>query len=1355
MKILFKHITSAFVKKEIELAEAGSLALSLLNFAVDKNIQIYHAGKNLDFWDNIVDVNFNNFTVDWGGYGSKISVEKLYDYFKFIYPGDENIDGKIKSKVNIKSKPFTLVKAFFEEDVDKDIIKQFLNLGGIIGFVEDLETELWVTKDKLIKEKKHEKSQPYMEGRDNDFIFMYEEDLKALFPQNVERTKQKRKIKEDILSKYYNAFEIVDSLVSNKKQFQALKKLLESGNKELIENGLSLLSALEDPYLLDTILLTVDFKIINGVTSINVNPLYKGLKTHIPYYNYVITAVLYFANSSSKRTEEIKRSFSNSLMIDIIDLKYLHCFKNIEFLFLSDSLNKISNLNDLPESWPLKKLHLIECVQLQDIDRLSIFPISDFDFGVSKFIKSFKALRDKKDETQKLELNIEALESLESLDGIQFYQSLERLKLCQNLKISDCSPLYKLINLKYIEGGRNISQCNNYEILFNNQNTSLSIVLDNWVDTALIKSEFLTKLYIHCDVMYDLEWLVGFPNLSDLTFYGKNLEDIGGLRHVKKLEKLRFQADKIKNLSGIENLNDLKSLNLRAKSIKHVDELSNLEKLEEFDFYDLDELISLEGFFRNKNLAKKVTNIDLSYATKVIKLGNLSLFEKLSTVYLRDLNSFNDLINDLNTSKSLNLLTIQGRNVKFNNPVICNFEVKIYNIDEIDLSNCGIQDLIIERCDFKNLSGIENMAKLKSLKILECEQLESLDGLKHLPSLKSIKLYFLSKLININAIRNIPSLEFLDFSYLPNVKNVSSLANLPNLIDFKNIENADFEVPLRLKRLDKEKVLSYKIKLAEIYKLDILFALKEQKEKIGDEENISRQEDKKLLNKIKKLLQTRDCRIIDTAIILLQSLNSETIINELLEGIDFSYNCFKLNALFSGNGPAQRYLNYALFGVLHCANSFEKWKKFNASIEELNLVIFEVAYLNQFINLKRIYFSNVNSFLVTIDLPNLEKLDLSFGDSWFSNPTNDRIFKFDSICNCKKIKEINIRDTIIKGDLTILENMFDLESIVLNYCNLNELNSFEPLKKATKLFNLNFNPWQKCVTPIKSLKGLENCRNIKSLIIEDTILEDTTALLELDKLEVIEIIGSKIKTMTLPKSLKHLKRLKLENSPIEKIIEIQVPELVDEIKLNCLNIENINFLKGVKEIKRLEIFNCSLLKDLKGLSTLQSVKEYGIRKCFNLIDVNDFLKLNILSWDFCFKKIPSNIIQNKVKHLVLNDLETLDGIEQFPEIEILNLAGSNIKDLNGIGKLKRLKYLNLHSCQNLTTLQGIEDLTSLNFLGINYTTNLSDINSLEKMIINVVLTKYSNLKKSDFPYHLQNSINHNSVASLYDDFYKV
>jgi hypothetical protein len=1346
MKILFQYITSAFVNKEIELAEAGSMARSLLNLAGNKQIEVYHAGKNIEFWDNIDDVDFDNLTVNWGGYGSRISVDNLYNYFKFVYPGDEIVDGRIKTKVKIKSKPFTLVKAFFEEDVDKDIINQFLNLGGNIGFTDDVETELWVTKDKWSKEKKIEKALPFEDERDGDFIFIAEEDLKLLFPVEKEKKERTRKtdVKEDVLAQWYSTTEIENSLVSNKTQFAALKRLLESEDKELIDNGLSLLSTFDDDYLIDTLLLPVDIQVMNDQSLFVPNSNYKGTKSGIPYFNYVITAILYFAGPNAKRAEQIKSSFSKSLQIDIVDLLYLQCFKNLESLFLKDSLKMIYDLDNLHESLPLKKLHLVDCSQIENIDRLVIFPITDFEFGISKNIKSFKALSGKLDLTKKLKLDFTKFQKLDSLEGLQFYQEVENIEFGWSFKIYDYSILLLLKKLRKLSGVKfHLTSNEDLSSLFLLKIPYLNLEISNWNNQISIQSEFLQELNIYCGEIFDLEWLVGFPNLTKLIIKSKNLVNIKGLRHVKKLLELEIYSSQLKSLSGIESLEFLSDLKLYAESLIHIDELSSLNALENFYFDDLNQLESFEGYFKNKNLTKNKSYLNLFKAPNLKRLGDLSLLKDLTEISFW---SFNEvLINDLNTSTSLKTINIRGTEIFINSPLVCGFEVHLSYFKKIDLSNSCIEHIIIESENIKNLAGIENMSHLRSLKIIDCENLESLDGLKQLSNIKSIYLKKLPKLNDIKALKELGSLEFISFGNLSEIKNTSCIAYLNNLTEIEILNDLGAEVPIRYKKLDKDKILSYRIKLAEYYELDLLGSLKGQKSRLT-------KEDKKQIGTIKNLLKARDKAKIDSAIEMLLSLNSETIINELLLGIGYRYNQFKLNTLFLGTGPAQVYLNYALLGVLHCANAFEKWRIFNASIEELEMNVFEVDYMNQFVNLKRIEFAGLTNFSGSIDLPNLEKLHLTFiGD--FNMPDSLNLFTFDSIRNCKKIKEIYISKATIKGGLTVLENMFDLESFTLYYCIANELDSLVPFKNATKLVEINFHTsWRKEVVPLKSLNGLENCINLSSLIIGRSILEDTNALLELKQLKEIIIEVSKIKMMTLPKSLKHLKQLLLSNAPIEKITETQVPESIDRIQLNYLNVDNIDFLKGIKEIKWLEIWGCSLLKDLKGLSTLQSLERYEIRKCYNLTDVNDFLKLNISEWNLCFQKIPSNIIPNKLKHLVLQDIETLEGIEQFPETEILNLEGSNVKDLKGIGKLKNLKYLNLGACKNLTTLDGIEELTSLKFLGINYTTNLSDIKSLEKIMINVVCIRNSNFKKIDFPDHLQNSIDYNKVVSSYDFF---
>ena len=80
MKILFKHVTNEYKNKRIEFAEASDLIFFILDQAFMSSIKVWHAGKDIAFDDELLDyINFDKLTINWGGYGSRISLEKLYE----------------------------------------------------------------------------------------------------------------------------------------------------------------------------------------------------------------------------------------------------------------------------------------------------------------------------------------------------------------------------------------------------------------------------------------------------------------------------------------------------------------------------------------------------------------------------------------------------------------------------------------------------------------------------------------------------------------------------------------------------------------------------------------------------------------------------------------------------------------------------------------------------------------------------------------------------------------------------------------------------------------------------------------------------------------------------------------------------------------------------------------------------------------------------------------------------------------------------------------------------------------------------------------------------------------------------
>jgi hypothetical protein len=426
-----------------------------------------------------------------------------------------------------------------------------------------------------------------------------------------------------------------------------------------------------------------------------------------------------------------------------------------------------------------------------------------------------------------------------------------------------------------------------------------------------------------------------------------------------------------------------------------------------------------------------------------------------------------------------------------------------------------------------------------------------------------------------------------------------------------------------------------------------------------------------------------------------------------------------------------------LLGVLNCANAYENWNDFNNSIEYLSLDMIKLDYVNQFKNLKSIKLDNLTQVASCIELPNLENLSLNFS----KNELNSFTVEIETFKLSKKLKCIEIRSAFIKDGLSGLNYFRELEKLSLIECDCNDVNTLETVGFCLNIKHLVIS----CIEYIKlkSLKGLENCKNLSFISIYKVGLEDTTALFSLENIEYLHIKKTNIKFLVLPEDLGKLKAITLTHSPIEKISKTKLPEEMNCIKLTNINIDNIDFISGVKILNSFVFNKCDYLKNLKGFSNLQSLDFFEINGCFNLNDINDILNKDFNFYGFWFKNIPPNIIPNKLNTLAFRNLESCEGIEQFRELEILDLSNSEIKDLKGLSKLKKLKSLNLENCEQLITLDGIEELSFLEILNINGTSKLLDIKALDHIYINKIYYRDSNFKRLDFPIHLHHALIYN------------
>jgi len=646
MKILFKHITNEFQNKRIEFKEASELVFTVLDQAFMSSIIVWHAGKDIAFDEELLDyINFDKLTINWGGYGSRISLEKLYEYFNFQYPGDEVINGKLKSKVTNRKDSLKLVKAYFENEINKEIKDQFIALGGIESTLKDDETFLWVSKEKLSTEQKSEAiKKAELEGGISyrRFIFLTEENIAFLFPAKVVRTKTVPRDKK-----------VVPKSIEQKSLSQ-LQKLLTSRAIDEINQGVTLIEGLNDPeifkYFLEGIVIS---KEENGFNKIIPNKYFDDPKIAMPYYNYSMLSLILCSKDIYKESALMLNQL-DSLSIDLADFSILEKLTHLKNLQLSCSSNNIKefpiyesfqklevldvgsnmeliNVENISKLTSLKKLIItnkkeinnfnsIECLtqleyldishceKIESIDFVAnMNQLTYFDFSYCKNVKIMSALSGKK-LTNKY-LNIKE-NRMQDLTGIIAYQELETLAMCEtndNIDINKYKELTSLPNLKSLYNYKSKAMYQGAGEM-TPANTELSL----YIHYPLNKYEIKNDSY---EMKFNLKGVDQFEAIGEKTFCKilkltfKSLRSLDFLKNFKVLENLELirtnnDVTKLSNLdfSVLKEIKSLKNLSLRNINIEHFEFLKELPQIENLSFDDLATLTSLEGVQHLSNI---------------------------------------------------------------------------------------------------------------------------------------------------------------------------------------------------------------------------------------------------------------------------------------------------------------------------------------------------------------------------------------------------------------------------------------------------------------------------------------------------------------------------------------------------------------------------------------------------------------------------------------------------------------------------------------------------------------------------------------------------------------------------------
>ena len=236
-------------------------------------------------------------------------------------------------------------------------------------------------------------------------------------------------------------------------------------------------------------------------------------------------------------------------------------------------------------------------------------------------------------------------------------------------------------------------------------------------------------------------------------------------------------------------------------------------------------------------------------------------------------------------------------------------------------------------------------------------------------------------------------------------------------------------------------------------------------------------EDKKTISKIKKLLTSRDLEQIDLGVELLLSLAKTEVYETLLFGCKIiGDEKLERPKMFTGSGPAQPFLDYALINLIANAPSDAK---VDDSIDKKNITFLDVnifdfgsfdynTRIENFISLKK--FFNLESLVIDFD-----KFDIK--TAHYKNPADvnkDKGVDLEEVFLNNTIDNLIV--TKVKGSLNWLKNFSKLKKLDVRFAsgyNHDDLENFNFLKnlEELKFYSEGF----------KNLDFLAECKKIKSL----------------------------------------------------------------------------------------------------------------------------------------------------------------------------------------------------------------------------------------------------------------------------------
>ena len=445
-------------------------------------------------------------------------------------------------------------------------------------------------------------------------------------------------------------------------------------------------------------------------------------------------------------------------------------------------------------------------------------------------------------------------------------------------------------------------------------------------------------------------------------------------------------------------------------------------------------------------------------------------------------------------------------------------------------------------------------------------------------------------------------------------------------------------------------------------------------------------EEKNTISKIKKFLIERNFDKIDFGLELLISLNNVKLFETLLQGckIELSQdawekcNKLKTNDFFTGTGPAQPFLNYALFCII--ANTPEE-AQIDKSIVRKNMTSIDL----------KVFFSEYdlpNKFLPIDKFSALSKLkmDLNIFKDYYN--VVDKKFNRDDWFINNNITHLELSNT--SGSLKWFKNFSHLKSLKFGFASssypIEDIESFEYLGNLEELYLNNINQYEQT---FKNIDFLKNCKKIKKFHLKKDnrySLENIDVIKNFTELEELNI--NEISNELNLKALLSCKNLKIINLNCERYGNV---DLDYKLFKNCVSLEKLK-LYGFNPFDI-----CGRISEIEGLKGLINLNKISFGS-FNFIGINNGSLMT-----------NSNIIINNLSKVNEENLKLIE--QDIADVDdILNHSDSTY--VSAIPELSSDERKALSEIKKLLVLRDFDKID----LGLDKLISLNNIKLFETLL---------------------------------------